>query len=62
MASDQPGTARIPRPVLRAMVEAYGGKFHGPRVEHLSMPEEEFWQLMDAVVALAWRRQVPELL
>lgn len=60
--STQPETpSRIPRPVLRRLLEAHGGKFHGPRVEHVHMEEQAFWRFMDEVIDLAWRRQHLEL-
>ena len=33
------------------LARRYGGKFHGPNVEHLSMPETDFHQMMGRVRA-----------
>ena len=40
----------LTRDDLRRMIKEYGGTFHGPRVEHLSMEEQTFWRFMDAVI------------
>lgn len=34
---------------IRVLLAKHGGKFHGPRVEHLSMPETGFWAFMREV-------------
>lgn len=31
---------------IKELVKAHGGMFHGPRVEHLSMPETSFFAFM----------------
>lgn len=40
------------RALLGVSLAKHGGRFHGPRVETLTMPEEAFWRFMgDAIEA-----------
>ena len=48
----------IPREVVRSMVLKHGGRFHGPKVEHLLIEEEAFHRLVQEIADYS-RRCVP---
>lgn len=37
---------KVDKDEIRALIKKHKGEFHGPRVEHLSIPESNFWEFI----------------
>lgn len=40
---------QINKDKIRMLVKKHGGEFHGPNVEHLSIPESNFWNFIEEI-------------